>query len=62
MVRVDTWEGTGTFHLDNWKDIATYTSLKPDSISHKKKKKGMFLRFEVSLEMHLQKDPTNFVL
>lgn len=27
-----------------------------------KKKKGMFLRFEVSLEMHLQKDPTNFVL
>lgn len=43
--------------LDNWKDIATYTSLKPDSISHKKKK-GMFLRFEVSLEMHLQKDPT----
>ena len=27
-------------HLDNWKDIATYTSLKPDSISHNKKKKS----------------------
>ena len=39
IVSVDIWEGTGTFHLDNWKDIATYMSLKPDSISHKKKKK-----------------------
>lgn len=31
--------GIGTFHLANWKDTATYTPLKLDSISHKENKK-----------------------
>ena len=42
MFNVETWKGVGTFHLDNWKDRATYTPLKPDSISHKEKKKWNF--------------------
>lgn len=62
MFNVETWKGVGTFHLDNWKDIATYTPLKPDSISHKEKKNGIFMRFEVSSETQLQKNPANFVL
>lgn len=41
-----------------------YIPLKPDSISHKGKKEeenGIFIRFEVSSETQLQKDPANFV-
>lgn len=39
MYNVKTWKGLGTFQLGNWKDTTAYMPLKPDSISHKGKKR-----------------------
>lgn len=53
MYNVKTQKEIETFCLDNWKDTATYLPLEPDSISHKEKKNGIFISFEMSSETWL---------